>query len=299
MYLARRADGTTGIKVLDFGIAKMSSEDEGEIPQSLTSSSAFLGSPAYMSPEQLLCARDVGMQADIWSLGAIMHKLLAGRPPFLAQTMLQVCSLIVSSPPGRVRDLRSDVPAELENVILRCLRREPADRFRNVGELARALAPFAPAAALASVDRVSSALALGSARDAATRRRALAKRVAMGVAGVALVAGATAGLVAMRSAKHAQAMSWARSSVAAIHAPWDDHVAAAAPPPAMPSALALASRAVQPPSEVASPPPAAPETSASVSTAASAHVPVATHATPRRPLAAVPKVGHAEFGGRK
>ena len=327
MYLARRADGTTGIKVLDFGIAKMSSEDEGEIPQSLTTSSAFLGSPAYMSPEQLLCARDVGMQADIWSLGAIMHKLLAGRPPFLAQTMLQVCSLIVSSPPGRVCDLRSDVPAELQNVILRCLRREPADRFRNVGELARALAPFAPAAALASIDRVSSALALGSARDAATRRRTLAKHVAMGVAGLALAAGATAGLVALRTAKHAPPMSWARSSLAAIHATWDDQVAAAAPPSAMPSASALASRAVQPPSEVAAPPApsAEPVTSASsrprsgeadrtpaeggvvkrgdvpssASSAASAHAPVATHAAPRRPLAAVPKVGHAEFGGRK
>ena len=109
IYLARGADGTPCIKVLDFGIAKMSA-DEGEAVQSLTTSRAFLGSPAYMSPEQLLSARDVGTQADIWSLGAIMHKLLAGRPPFIAQTMMQVCSLIITSPPKRIREIRPEVP---------------------------------------------------------------------------------------------------------------------------------------------------------------------------------------------
>jgi serine/threonine-protein kinase len=158
MYLARRPDGTSCIKVLDFGIAKMPAGAEAEAQQALTHTTAFLGSPAYMSPEQLLCARDVGPLADVWSLGAILHKLLTGQPPFVAPSIPQVCSLIIASQPARVRDLRADVPRELEDVILRCLRRQPEERFRDVAELARALVPFAPSAALRSVDRASSTL---------------------------------------------------------------------------------------------------------------------------------------------
>jgi serine/threonine-protein kinase len=154
MFLARTSDGASMVKLLDFGIAKMSSEGS-EAQQSLTTTTALLGSPAYMSPEQLLCARDADPRSDIWSLGAIMHKLLTGRPPFVAETMPQVCTLIVSSPPAHVRDVRPDVPSEMQDVILRCLEKKPEDRFLNVAELARALAPFAPASAHTSVERAT------------------------------------------------------------------------------------------------------------------------------------------------
>jgi serine/threonine-protein kinase len=156
MYLARRSDGTTAIKLLDFGIAKMPSEDAADPLQSLTTTTALLGSPAYMSPEQLLCARNVDARSDIWSLGAILHTLLAGRPPFVGETMPQVCALIVTGQPARVVEVRPDVPGELQDVILRCLEKRAEDRFQSVAELARALTPFSPPWALLSAERAAS-----------------------------------------------------------------------------------------------------------------------------------------------
>src|SRR5262249_54974882 len=81
LFLAERADGSRSIKVLDFGISKLMPEGQA-VDASLTKTHAVMGSPMYMSPEQLRSARDVDARADIWALGVILYEMLCGKGPF-------------------------------------------------------------------------------------------------------------------------------------------------------------------------------------------------------------------------
>ncbi len=144
LFLARCGDGTTSLKVLDFGISKIEGPDELEA----TKTGQIMGSPKYMSPEQMLSAHDVDGRTDIWSLGAILYELVVGRAPFLAETTPRLCALVLHGSPAAPRDLNPDLPAELEAIILRCLERDAAKRFANVADLANALKPFSPNATL-------------------------------------------------------------------------------------------------------------------------------------------------------
>jgi eukaryotic-like serine/threonine-protein kinase len=154
LYWVRRADGQLAIKVLDFGISKMT-DYSGRSGVSATQTSAVMGSPMYMSPEQMRSARDVTLQADIWGLGVILYELISGHPPFGGQSVPEVAVKIATAAPPPLRSLRPDAPPALEAVILRCLEKTPTARFRNVGELAVALGSFGPARAGALVDRVA------------------------------------------------------------------------------------------------------------------------------------------------
>jgi serine/threonine protein kinase len=152
LFVATRPDGSALIKVLDFGISKalLSGGAEGQ----LTTTSSFVGSPVYSPPEQLVRAHDVDGRADIWSLGTILFEALAGRPPFVGDSVMHVASKIFNDAPTSLSELRSDLPAELCAVVMRCLRKLPDDRFPDVRALAQALAPFAPAHSV-SADRVA------------------------------------------------------------------------------------------------------------------------------------------------
>jgi serine/threonine-protein kinase len=97
-----------------------------------------------MSPEQMQSARDVDARADIWSLGAIVFEMLAKRPPYQANTLPELCQAISNSDPPKLRKFRPDVPEGLEQAIGLCLKRDLAQRWSNVMDLAQALAPFAP-----------------------------------------------------------------------------------------------------------------------------------------------------------
>ncbi len=154
LFLTTRPDGTMSIKVLDFGISKLTVPGASSGPEmSLTRTSAIMGSPTYMSPEQLKASRDVDARADIWALGVVLFELLTGSTPFEAETMPMLCAAILTDPPATVRAFRPEVPADLEKVILRCLEKRPDVRFANVAELAAALAVHAPKRARLSAER--------------------------------------------------------------------------------------------------------------------------------------------------
>jgi len=157
LFVTRRVDGSACIKVLDFGISKLTVP--GMAPEfGMTKTHTVMGSPLYMSPEQMSSSRNVDMRSDIWALGVILYESLTGRVPFEAETMPQLCGMILQEPPRPIRELRPDLPHSLEQVILRCLEKNREHRFNNVAELALALAPFGQAAAQRSAERISRVL---------------------------------------------------------------------------------------------------------------------------------------------
>jgi eukaryotic-like serine/threonine-protein kinase len=132
-------EGERVLKVLDFGISKT----ENEPGRRLTNTEATLGTPVYMSPEQIRGTRELDHRSDIWSLGVILYELLTGEPPFGGSATAAAVA-IATEPTPRICPKRPDVPLELEEVILRALSKEPGDRFPDVGSFASALLPFAP-----------------------------------------------------------------------------------------------------------------------------------------------------------
>ncbi len=151
LFVTRRRDGSSLVKVLDFGIAKIGAGAGGA---AMTQTNGMMGSALYMSPEQLQSAKSVDARADIWALGVIFYELLTGSSPFIAEELPQVLVKIMSEAPTPVSALRPDLPRELVDAIMRCLEKNRERRFPNVGELAGALAPVAPRRAQASIDRI-------------------------------------------------------------------------------------------------------------------------------------------------
>jgi len=158
LFLITSADGSPCIKVLDFGISKVTSPGSSGNDYGMTKTTAIMGSPLYMSPEQMTSSRDVDGRADIWAIGTILFELLAGRPPFLGETMPQLCGMILQEPPPFPRQFRPDLPDGLQTAILRCLEKDRTRRFANVADLAAALAPFGSPNAARSAERVSKVL---------------------------------------------------------------------------------------------------------------------------------------------
>jgi serine/threonine-protein kinase len=152
IFLTLRPDGTPLVKVLDFGISKALLATAGE--GTLTTASSFVGSPIYAPPEQLVAAHDVDARADIWSLGTILFEALAGRPPYMGDSVVHVASKIFHEPPASLAELKPDLPAPLVAAVMKCLGKKPDDRFPDVQALAEAIAPFAPRGAI-SAERVA------------------------------------------------------------------------------------------------------------------------------------------------
>jgi serine/threonine-protein kinase len=160
LFLAQRPDGSRLLKVLDFGISKHASAS-GEA--ALTRTSSLIGSPLYMSPEQMRSARTVDARADIWSLGAILFELLTGRTPFGGETVIEACTAILNDELPSLQALRPDVSPHLEAIVRRCLEKDRANRYPSVGDLATELAGFSPASRL-HAERALRVLGTGGSR---------------------------------------------------------------------------------------------------------------------------------------
>ena len=143
LFLTTRADGSALVKVLDFGVSKLVVEDGSGDRASLTATDTVVGTPLYMSPEQLKDSKNVDLRTDVWSLGVILYRLLAGRVPFPATTISALAVAIATEAPASMASSRSDVPSGLEAVVRRCLEKDPARRYPSVAALSAALEPFA------------------------------------------------------------------------------------------------------------------------------------------------------------
>jgi eukaryotic-like serine/threonine-protein kinase len=157
LFLARRADGSRRVKVLDFGISKALTGSSVE-ELSLTKTAALIGSPLYMAPEQMRSAKDVDTRADIWSLGAMLYEMLTGQPPYTGESIPQLCAALLHDDPIPLRQHRPEIPEGLEQAVLRCLMKDRNHRFPTVFELGRALLPFAAPDSRIHVERAERVL---------------------------------------------------------------------------------------------------------------------------------------------
>jgi serine/threonine-protein kinase len=180
LFLTTSADGRSVVKVLDFGIAKDTRADD-DVSRSLTASAVVLGSPAYMSPEQIRTPKSVDARTDVWALGVVLYELLTGALPFAGDTSAAILASVSADGWIPVRSVRPDVPRDLSLVIERCLRKDPGERTPSMLVLAAELLPFAPPG---YVGGEGLRLAAAPPRSKSLTRRA-ALRVA--VAGSALV----------------------------------------------------------------------------------------------------------------
>jgi eukaryotic-like serine/threonine-protein kinase len=337
LFLARKSDGTMRVKLLDFGISKLlAAPGSGGVSSSMTSTQALMGSPLYMSPEQLRSSKNVDRRTDIWSMGIILYELLGGRSPFDSETLPEVCARIMTEPPPPLTGVAKGLAA----VVMRCLAKDPKDRFADVAQLAKALAASGSADARVAADRITrvvrapaismhdlsadasgptSALSasgpvgvaqtntsFGTARSSAPSRRNAGIVIAAGAA--VLVASMTIALVATRD-RHPEvsaATASAPAAPAASPVPVAPSTAAPATPPPPASTAPITADPGAPPTPgatdtaVATASLAPPPTATSTATASPGRVPNRPRpaATPAPTAAPAKPASTNGFGGR-
>ena len=146
LYLARRDAGEVVVKILDFGVAKIVEVpgDQAEVT-GLTNTGGMLGSPRYMSPEQVRAARNVDHRTDIWSLGVVLYRCLTGTPAYSASSsIIDLAMEICAAPPRPVQDVAPWIPAEVAALVHRTLQLAPEDRLADMGAMLDAIKPLLP-----------------------------------------------------------------------------------------------------------------------------------------------------------
>jgi serine/threonine-protein kinase len=253
LFLVEKPGEPIWVKVLDFGISKVLSDgDVGTSTTSvkLTEPRTLLGSPEYMSPEQLRDSAGVDARSDLWACGVLLFELLTGKMPFESTTLADLYVKIVSGEPRSLSDVGAEgVPSALGRVIDRCLEKQPSARFASAYELAVALAPFASPSARALLPRLRAWCKGDEAAPSPTSKRML-------IGGSSLVA--LAGVLAFVAASMRAAPGPAPAASRSVELPGLDPPVSAAPP------------AITPPSAAPTPPAAASTAAASSPSASSA-----------------------------
>ncbi len=226
MFVTTRGDGSPLVKVLDFGIAKLLNDTS---KAQLTAMGAVMGSPMYMSPEQLMNSKAVDQRSDIWQLGAILYEAVSGKPAFDGNTMSEIMIAIGVNPPPKLLEARPDAPPELEALILKCLEKELPKRLPDVAAFAEGLLPFATTRrAHVSVEHIVTVM-----RGASAAANLPAMRAPMR-SGASLLESASEGRIAAREPSNA----YAETAVAGAPG-------LAAASASMPTAAALSASAIQ------------------------------------------------------
>ena len=153
LFVATASDGSPLVKVLDFGISK--SPIGGN---AATKTGDMMGSPAYMAPEQMASPKNVDARADLWALGVILYQAVTNTLPFDADTLPALCVRVMHEPAPSIGDVRRDLPAAFAAIVMKCLEKQPSDRYADTAALATALAPFGSVAASAKAARISRVL---------------------------------------------------------------------------------------------------------------------------------------------
>jgi serine/threonine-protein kinase len=146
LFLASGPGGTTTVKVLDFGVSKMldaKAEVEQTSAGALTHEGVALGSPGYMAPEQMTSSRDVDARADIYSLGAMLYRLVTGQNPYKGNSLVAVLASMAMAPLPPLKSIVPDVPDGFAQAVECCLAQDRNARFPTVAHFVNALVPFA------------------------------------------------------------------------------------------------------------------------------------------------------------
>ncbi len=154
LFQQLRADGCFRVKVLDFGISKSLAREEWESTLTTSGDGSLLGSPPYMSPEQVRNARTVDHRSDFWSLGVVAYRLLSGQHPYDGESVGEIFARILERRFVPLRARGIDVPPQVDAIIARCLSHERTGRYSTAAELAMAWAPFASEQLRPLADRI-------------------------------------------------------------------------------------------------------------------------------------------------
>jgi serine/threonine protein kinase len=272
LFLTKTEQGAEQIKLLDFGISKVPRTAGALAESTQTTAVTILGSPPYMSPEQVRASHETDARTDIWSMGCVLYELLSGVVPFERDSVTETCAAILKDTPMPLGRLCPQVPPALEAAVMRCLNKDPDKRFQHIEELAHALAAVAPGGArysdpFATGTRAVRVPSIAARDDAAELLRDFRRpsrgtqrnQLLIAAALVAVLAGTYFSMQRSKDAHTAHAIA-PRSSAAARARPILETqrlatpaLALAAPAPAAPSEDAPSALAPVTPVEMAAP----------------------------------------------
>jgi eukaryotic-like serine/threonine-protein kinase len=174
LFCVPRSDGGLTVKVVDFGISKLTGASAG-LEQGITVTGNVVGSPSYMSPEQMKSSNRIDHRTDVWSLGVVLYECVTGQLPFPATTYAEICLKVHQDEPLPPSVYGVNLPPGLEAIIHKCLAKDPEQRYATVGDLAAALSEFAPLPLWPSMQPVAPTDVSDAAQSGRATRRASGK----------------------------------------------------------------------------------------------------------------------------